>query len=201
VDWKGYLLDIDLTDFPVGARVLDLGCGGGAQLLELAARGCIPTGADIRPLVTPGFVCAAAEALPFREGSFDGVVCKVALPYMDERRTRAEIARVLRVGGTCRLSGHGLGYYVRYLLCGQLRERIYAARTIANTWLYRLTHRRLVGDTLYQSPRQWPVDALSRFLGLPVFIYATLERHRGAARASSLRSAAVDTLTNTAPRQ
>lgn len=180
MDWTGYLLDVDLTDFPVGARVLDLGCGGGAQLGGLAARGCIPIGADIRLLVKPGFVCAAAEALPFRDGTFDGVVCKVMLPYTDERRALAEIARVLRAGGTCRLSGHGLGYYVRYLLCGRLLERIYAARTIVNTWLYRLTNRRLVGDTLYQSPRRLPVDALSRFLGLPVFIYATLERPRAA---------------------
>ena len=178
MDWTGYLLDVDLTDFPPGARVLDLGCGGGTELHALAARGCIPTGVDIRMLAEPGFVCAAAEALPFRDGTFDGVLCKVMLPYTDERRTLAEIARVLRPGGTCRLSSHGLGYYVRYLLRGRFLERIYAARTIVNTWLYRLTNRKLMGDTVYQSPRQLPVHALSRFLGLPVFIYSTLEPHR-----------------------
>lgn len=191
MDWKPYLLDVDWTHFSVGTRVLDVGCGAGDQLRELIERRCIAIGVDVRFLPNTGFVCAAAEALPFRDETFDGVVCKVTLPYTDQRRALAEIARVLRGAGTCRLSCHGLGYYVRYLVYGRFRERIYAARTIVNTWLYWLTNRRIVGDTLYQSPRHLPVDAVSRYLGLPVFIYTTLNRRDRSQSRDTLTPAAI----------
>jgi ubiquinone/menaquinone biosynthesis C-methylase UbiE len=176
MNWTRYLLDVPLIDFPAGARVLDLGCGDGTELRELARRGCRPIGLDVRPMRDRRFVCAAGEALPFRDRSFDGVLSKVTLPYTDDRATLTEIMRVLNPRGTCRLVCHGVGYYLRYLLCGQFRERVYAGRTILNTWLYRLTGHRAIADTIYQSPRHFAGAQVSRFLGLPVFIYATIER-------------------------
>ncbi len=87
-----------------------------------------------------------------------GVLCKVVLPYTDERRTIAEIARVLAKGGVAVVYLHGLGYSLRYLLKPEVwKLSVYAARTIVNTIIYRLTGRRLpgfLGDTIFQSDRR-----------------------------------------------
>src|SRR5260370_36482585 len=106
----------------------------------------------------PPFVIAAAESLPFRDESCHGVLCKVVLPYTDERRAIAEIARVLAEGGVAVVYLHGLGYSLRYLLKPEgWKLSVYAARTIVNTIIYRLTGRRLpgsLGDTTFQSDRR-----------------------------------------------
>lgn len=44
-------------------------------------------------------VCASALAMPFREASFDAVICALATHHMDVERLLAEIGRVLRRGG------------------------------------------------------------------------------------------------------
>ena len=82
----------------------------------------------------------------------------MVLPYTDERRAIAEIARVLAKGGVAVIYLHGLGYSLRYLLKPEVwKLSIYAARTILNTMIYRLTGRRLpgfLGDTIFQSDRR-----------------------------------------------
>jgi SAM-dependent methyltransferase len=198
-EWPDYIVqDFSFAGFPRGARVLDLGFGGGDQIRELIARGCRAVGVEFnQALARAGragglTVCqAAAEALPFASRAFDGVVCKVVIPYTDEARAVAEIARVLRPGGVAFVSFHGLGYSLRYLLTdGNWKRRAYGARAIANTMLYSLTGRRLPGfwgDTMYQSERRlrryyqrtglelMPTPA-PRFLGAPVFIYHRLRK-------------------------
>ncbi len=113
---------------------------------ELAARGRAAGYAVSR---------AKAEALPFRDGTLDGLVCKVVIPYTDEARAIAEVARVLRPGAVAHVSYHGLGYYLRYLFMDKnWKRRVYAARVLVNTAVYAITGRRLpgfLGDTLYQS--------------------------------------------------
>jgi hypothetical protein len=110
----------------------------------------------------------------------------VVLPYTDERRAIGEIARVLAKGGVAILYLHGLGYSLRYLVKPDVLKRsAYAARTIFNTAVYRLSGRRLpgyLGDTIFQSDRRlrryYRLSGLrlesamrSRsFLGQPVFI-------------------------------
>ena len=144
-------------------------------------------------------VCrAAAEALPFQTGSFDGVICKVVVPYTDEAKAVAEIARVLRPGGTARVSYHGVGYFLKYLVAERnWKRRVYGARVLANTAWYAMTSQRFTGfwgDTLYQSNRRllsyYAASGFElveerpapRFAGAPVFIYHVLRRK--AARAS-----------------
>lgn len=58
-----------------------------------------------------GLVRSFGESLPFADESFDVVLCRVALPYMDNRQTIAEIARVLRPKGVFLLKIHAPAFY------------------------------------------------------------------------------------------
>jgi SAM-dependent methyltransferase len=201
-EWPGYVLpDFDFSDFPSGARVLDIGFGDGEQLAAARTQGCRTVGVEYDPALALraralGLAVARASAddLPFRGETFDGVICKVVIPYTDEARAIGEIARVLRPGGIARLSFHGLGYKLRYLLAGGTwKRRVYGARVIANTAVYAATGRRLPGfwgDTLYQSERRLRryyartglevvATPAPRYLGAPVFIYHTLRKAGG----------------------
>jgi SAM-dependent methyltransferase len=199
-EWPGYIsTDFSFTDYQAGARVLDVGFGGGEQMRRLQARGCRAFGIEYDPpLASRGgasglAVCrAAAEQLPIRSGSLDGLICKVVIPYTDEARAVAEIARVLRAGGTARLSYHGLGYSLRYLLGDpDWKRRVYGLRTIVNTLVYRTTGRRLPGfwgDTVYQGSRRLQryyatagltlvsEQRAATFAGAPVFIYHVVRK-------------------------
>jgi SAM-dependent methyltransferase len=199
-EWADYIdQEFVFADFPTGSRVLDIGFGTGEQMRRIGARGCRSVGLEIDPgLARKGrlaglSVCRAqAEHLPFRTASMDGVVCKVVIPYTDEEKAVSEIARVLRPGGTARVSYHGSGYFLRYLLADwDWRRRVYGLRTMLNTFFYALTGSRLsgfMGDTLYQSERRLRryyagqgleiVEARpsAGFAGAPVFIYHVLRR-------------------------
>jgi SAM-dependent methyltransferase len=105
-----------------GERLLDLGCGGGRhafQALRLGAR-VIALDADapevgavrdtVGAMVDAGEVGAESEAgmvqgdarrLPFADASFDRVIAAEVLEHIPEdRRAMAELARVLKPGGT-----------------------------------------------------------------------------------------------------
>lgn len=113
------------------ARVLDVGCGAGQELLPFVReKRAFGVGIDIalhaglcgRKLFAASgssayvaFVRGAAESLPFNSNSFDVVVCRVALPYMDNRRTLDEISRVLRRGGVLLLKIHHARFYLHEL--------------------------------------------------------------------------------------
>ena len=182
-----------MTRYRRGAIVLDVGCGNGAQLTRLREAGHRAIGAEVDPdaaracrRIGHAVVIAAAESLPFRSNSFPGILCKVVIPYTDEQLAIAEIGRVLAPGGVALLYLHGLGYSLRYLLRPDIWKRsVYAAKTILNTVVYRLSGRRLpgiLGDTLFQSERRLYRYYLSaglklestipsrRFVGRPVFI-------------------------------
>jgi ubiquinone/menaquinone biosynthesis C-methylase UbiE len=93
------------------ARVLDLGCGTGVLTKAIAAMGYDVTGVDISAAMlakiqpeSPGdriTLCeASVYALPFEDGSFDGVVTRWVLPHFrDWPILVKEAARVLKPGG------------------------------------------------------------------------------------------------------
>ena len=197
-EWSGFVVDdFRFDEFEPGARVLDVGCGHGEQVKALRRAGFDVVGVEPSPDLVAALTAegldvrrGVAEHLPVDAASFDGLVCKVVVPYTDERRAIAEWARVLRPGAQVRAIYHGAGYYARYLREGPgLPLRIYAARSLANTWWYVATGRRLpgfMGDTLYQSSRRlsryyrrygftlqrvWPSRVYGRW---PVFIYHEL---------------------------
>lgn len=98
------LLDDASTDT---ARLLDAGCGAGALLAELAARGHA-VGIDVAaPAIAitarrGPYALAQADArdLPFQAGVFDAVMlCDVLEHIDDDARALMEAARVLRPGG------------------------------------------------------------------------------------------------------
>jgi SAM-dependent methyltransferase len=193
-EWGPFVLSYNFAEFPMDSLVVDIGCGDGTQLSQLAESGCVAFGVDVNlaglmrcQRLHRGTVQARAEELPIRSGALDGVVCKVALPYTDEALAIGEIARVLRPGGNAVFCFHAVGYYVRQVLFAPSGERIfYSLRTFVNTWFYILAHRRLpgfLGDTIYQSRRRlgryYEKCGLRlindrptvRYWGLPVFLY------------------------------
>ena len=115
-------------------RVLDIGCGAAQELLPFLERTkafCVGIDiADSLGEVTKtvfklnddaqkvGFSRANGASLPFADASFDVVLCQIAIPYMNNRQTIAEVARVLRPGGVFLLKIHAPAFYF-----GMLPER------------------------------------------------------------------------------
>ncbi len=125
-------------------RILDVGCGAGQEILpflEKTKAFCVGIDAandlgKVARKVFSGkdydkrfaFIRSFGEKMPFADASFDVILCRVALPYMNNRETIAEIARVLSKNGVFLLKTHAPPFYF-----GMIRERIktLSARQIA----------------------------------------------------------------------
>jgi ubiquinone/menaquinone biosynthesis C-methylase UbiE len=102
------------ADAPVGARVLDVGCGPGHLSTRLARHHRLEvTGLDLDPAMIaradrsgdgdrhrPSFLVGDVASLAFPDGSFDLVVSTLSMHHWaDPVAGLAEIGRVLRPGG------------------------------------------------------------------------------------------------------
>jgi SAM-dependent methyltransferase len=77
-----------------GRRALDVATGGGHVARRLREAGFEVTGSDPAPAMEPDVVCRAEE-LPFADGSFEVVTCRVAAHHFDDvEKAVAEMARV-----------------------------------------------------------------------------------------------------------
>lgn len=96
-----------------GKHALDIGCGRGRWLRWFGERGATATGIDFSTDAVAACVAAGLDArhasaahLPFADRSFDlvtSITVLLHLPYDLKDRAVAEIARVLRPGGTALL--------------------------------------------------------------------------------------------------
>lgn len=108
-------------------RVLDVGCGAGDSMQEEWQLRCGREGAPQIEMVGVDideealaqgrlnypqflFVCAKGEKLPFLDSSFDAVISRVAIPYMDIPAALREIQRVLKEDGELRIKLHPLSF-------------------------------------------------------------------------------------------
>lgn len=152
-------LNIDAT----GKRVLDVGCGPGNLLVALSTDTPeLLVGVDVdaifltagrsqieklieSPSAQPALLCASLPILPFADASFDLVTCFLVMPHVpDDTTALTELARVLKPGGTLAISGHGLGFPLRYLKRFKLKPlQMYLA-----TLMYRCTGKKWIRNTL-----------------------------------------------------
>jgi len=105
------LLDDLLGRLPVGARVLDAGCGAGEPVTRILSQHCDVTGLDIShvqldiarsAIPNAAFVQGDLTALPFVDATFDALVSYFALihvPLAQHATALRELRRVLRPGG------------------------------------------------------------------------------------------------------
>lgn len=154
-------------------RVLDVGCGGGQDLIPFAAAGATCVGVDIAhdsgilarrlfaahyPTIAVSFATSGAEQLPFADASFDVVLCRVAIPYTNNRQAIAEMARVLRPGGVLFLKTHQLRYYVRKTLDGIRRRSplfsLHALRVMLTGTIYHVSGWQPAGGLLLRETFQ-----------------------------------------------
>lgn len=146
-----------------GKRVLDVGCGPGNLLAALSTD--IPKlliGVDVDetfltigrskieklidpPATYPVFIRGSLPSLPFSDATFDIVTCFLVMPHVpDDRVALTELARVLKPGGTLAISGHGLGFPLRYLK----RLRLKPLQMYLASLIYRCTGKKLIRNTL-----------------------------------------------------
>ncbi|HXV34876.1 MAG TPA: methyltransferase domain-containing protein [Gaiellaceae bacterium] len=109
-----------------GRRVLDLGCGTGRLAAALAERGAKVWGVDpsaemlaqARAAVGArvGLKQGRGEALPFKDGWFEGAVLRLAVHLLDRPRALPELARVLAPGGRVVIATFAPEHFERYWL-------------------------------------------------------------------------------------
>ncbi len=150
-----------------GNRILEVGCGYGriSQVL-LSSASIRLVGVDFsehmlkecKKTVNAQFVACLSDAvhLPFRNGSFDAVLCNGVLMHVeDQKLAMIELCRVLRPGGRLVLSSNNLlsPFAVPVILWIRLKSRV--RQVFKPPWFYYghlaklgIKVRCMVGDTL-----------------------------------------------------
>ena len=168
--------DFHLTDFPPGARVLDIGCGCGKNLSTLMHKGIHATGIDPDPTAVEycrhlGLAAnvGRAEALPAADESLDGCLLDQVIQFTDVPAAVREVQRVLKPCGTALIATAGAGYALYTAIERSGLGRLFGLRMLANALVFRLFARRLpgwLGDTLALSVSH--LASLVRASGLEV---------------------------------
>lgn len=137
---------------PPASKVLDVGCATGATAAEIMRRGYDVWGLDIaEPMIgyardrlgSPHFQVGDIEDMPFRNDSFDAVVCLGVIEYLDtDERALHEVWRVLKPGGTAVLSTPSAICPLQHM------DRLLVGLMAAARPLYHLVRYRLRGKPL-----------------------------------------------------
>jgi 2-polyprenyl-3-methyl-5-hydroxy-6-metoxy-1,4-benzoquinol methylase len=106
---------------PEDRRILDIGCGNGANASLLTSRGCVVDGISIseqelataRPYLQQSFLHNLEEGLPdLGEGVYDAVICSHVLEHIGyPDKLLNDIRRVLKKGGHLIVALPNLLYY------------------------------------------------------------------------------------------
>ena len=163
-----------------GKRTLDVGCGPGNLLVALSTDTPeLLVGVDVDaiflefgssqigkliepPSAIPALLRASLPTLPFADETFDLVTCFLVMPHVpDDRAALTELTRVLKPGGTLAISGHGLGFPLRYLK----RFRLKPLQMYLASLIYRCTGKKWIRNTL-QNDRKM-CDILKRLGVVP----------------------------------
>ena len=133
-----------LTTAMLGGRVLDAGCAAGAHSAWLCEAGCEVVAFDLsRAMVTAAaarcggaaqFVIADLAAPPFVDGAFDGVVCSLALHYLEDIATTLRaFARMVHPDGWVLVTlDHPFG-----AMAAEPEPAYFSTRLVADTWIKR----------------------------------------------------------------
>lgn len=128
--WMPRLMEFDRFR---GARLLEVGCGMGTDLLQFARGGARCTGIDLTPRsveitrhrfklygADADFMISDGERLPFRDEAFDVVYSNGVLHHTpDTEGAIRELHRVLRPGGVAKVMlyhRHSLNYWFEIVL-------------------------------------------------------------------------------------
>ena len=124
-----------------GSRILEIGCGGGALLSFMEARGHAAVGVDIleeavrlSALAAPASTVVRADAreLPFPDASFDRLVSHHLVEHLDDLADAlAEWRRVLRPGAVMALCTPNRLYPSPHLFDDPSHVRIYVRGELA----------------------------------------------------------------------
>jgi len=126
-----YILDM-LAEIEQPGRVLDIGCGSGKLVVDLARRGHQVWGIDLSPEMArktqalsaetlaaqphPQLCVGSMDALPFATGYFDIVIAAGVIEYLEsDGPALREVGRVLRPGGVMILSVRNAANIARVL--------------------------------------------------------------------------------------
>ncbi len=142
-----FLLDQIMKDrYPQGAKILDAGCGHGRNLHWFYQQGYDINGIDISENAieyckttfskqAANFSVSDLKTIPFKEDTFDHVICNAVLHFADNKthfhQMFSELIRVLKPNGSLFIrttSLIGLKKYIR------IREDIYETPD-GSTWL------------------------------------------------------------------
>jgi ubiquinone/menaquinone biosynthesis C-methylase UbiE len=171
VEWEMFKADpgrasalLDATHKIRVERVLDIGCGAGQEMLPFVAAGATGVGIDLTPDAgltgremfarerlsdRVNFLVGSGTNMPFEDGSFDVLICRVALMYMDNKAALAEMSRVLRPRSILLLKYHGPAYYcwkfVGGVRGGYFKSSIHAIRVLFAGVVYQLTGKQFFG--------------------------------------------------------
>ena len=91
---------LEVARLPQGSRMLDVGCGSGTTLNLLRQQGYEARGIDACPQGAADADVGRAEALPYEDGMFSGLLMECCLSdFKEPEHALLEAARVLEAGG------------------------------------------------------------------------------------------------------
>lgn len=167
VSWCNALMEEEVIKssqvaFGRNVNILDVGCGSGRFLTSFGSslESCICVGLDIdmdaiilgdvlqemdrgKSRTFCHFIRGDAHALPFKNGTFDVVICNGSLQYFDVKVALSEMARVTRDSACFYFGGvHAPGFYLNRIAhkTSTLRDNIFS---LLNGVIFRLIGRQM----------------------------------------------------------